>query len=76
MYYILNPNIALRSWWLVPYAYYTKGIRNAIGLKKEEFELLSICDGRHDIEMTPLLNRFVLTGMVNQNLDKNRSQDR
>ena len=66
MYYILNPNIALRSWWLVPYAYYTKGIRNAIGLKKEELELLSICDGMHDIEMTPLLNRFVLTGMVKE----------
>ena len=36
MYYILNPNVGLRSWWLVPYAYYIKGKRNAIGLKKEE----------------------------------------
>lgn len=46
MHYILNPNIALRSWQLVPYAYYIKGERNAIGLKKEEFEFLSSCDGK------------------------------
>ena len=64
MNYILNPNIALRSWRLVPYAYYIKGNRNAIGLKKEEFELLSLCDGKHDLERTPLLNRFVMTGMA------------
>lgn len=64
MYCILNPNIALRSWWLVPYAYYIKGNRNAIGLKKEEFELLSLCDGKHDLEETPLLNRFLMAGMV------------
>ena len=59
MYCILNPNVALRSWWLVPYAYYVKGNRNAIGLKKEEYEMLSLCDGRHDLEETPLLKRFL-----------------
>ncbi len=48
--YILNPNIALRSWWLVPYAYYIKGMRDAKGLKKDEFEFLARCDGRSDIE--------------------------
>ena len=46
MRYILNPYIALRSWMLVPYAYYIKGERNAAGLKKEEFEFLSACDGK------------------------------
>lgn len=49
MRYILNPNIALRSWRLVPYAYYIKGERNAAGLKKEEFEFLSACDGKTDL---------------------------
>ena len=44
MYYILNEKIALRSWWLVPYAYYVKHDEMAHGLKKEEFELLSLCD--------------------------------
>ena len=64
MYCILNPNVALRSWWLVPWAYYIKGNRNAIGLKKEEFDLLSLCDGKHDLEETPLLTRFLSSGMV------------
>ncbi len=37
--YILNSDIALRSWRLVPYAYYIKGVRDAKGLKKDEFEV-------------------------------------
>ena len=45
MKYILNPNIALRSWRLVPYAYYIRHRRDAQGLKREEFELLKKCDG-------------------------------
>ena len=49
MRYILNPNVALRSWQLVPYAYYIKGERNAAGLKKEEFEFLSVCDGKTEL---------------------------
>ena len=42
MYYFFNERIALRSWWLVPYAYYIKHDEMARGLKKEEFELLSL----------------------------------
>lgn len=49
MRYLLNPNIALRSWKLVPYAYYTKGERNAKGLKKEEFDFLCACDGKAEL---------------------------
>ena len=49
MRYLLNPNIALRSWKLVPYAYYSKGERNAKGLKKEEFEFLCACDGKAEL---------------------------
>ncbi len=49
MRYILNPNIALRSWMFVPYAYYIKGERNAQGLKKDEFEFLSACDGKTEL---------------------------
>ena len=47
--YILNPYIALRSWRLVPYAYYIKGVRDAKGLKKDEFEFLLKCDGKTEI---------------------------
>ena len=49
MYYKLSQNIALRSWKLVPYAYYIYGNRNAIGLKKEEWDLLYSCDGVTDM---------------------------
>lgn len=62
MKYILSENIALRSWWLVPYAYYIKGNRNAQGLKKEEYELLRLCDGRQEIEDTALLQGLVSRG--------------
>ena len=46
MKYILSENIALRSWPIVPYAYYTRGHNFASGLKKEEFDLLLSCDGK------------------------------
>lgn len=54
MKYILNADIALRSWQLVPYAYYIKGMRDAKGLTKEEFELLSLCDGEHELPESDL----------------------
>lgn len=54
--YILNKNIALRSWRLVPYAFYIRGIRNAMGLKAEEYDFLSKCDGTHEFEES---NAFV-----------------
>lgn len=64
MYYVLNKNIALRSWRLVPYAYYIKHDEMAHGLKKEEFELLSLCDGLHDIEESELTKSLVERRMI------------
>ena len=64
MYYILNSNIALRSWWRVPYAYYHKGIRDAQKLTKEEFELLLQCDGYTDLEESGALNRLRRIGFI------------
>ena len=55
MKYILAPHIGLRSWHLVPWAYYVKGARNAKGLKQEEYELLRRCDGVHEIDESPLV---------------------
>ena len=69
MRYILNPNIALRSWQLVPYAYYIKGERNAKGLKKDEFGFLSACDGKTVLpsgEDSDLARRFLANGMMEQ----------
>ena len=62
MKYILNENIALRSWKLVPCAYYRKGERNAKGLKKEEYELLCRCDGMAEIEDSALLQSLIKRG--------------
>ncbi|MBQ0101208.1 MAG: radical SAM protein [Firmicutes bacterium] len=62
MKYILSDNIALRSWDLVPYACYVKGVRNARGLKKEEYELLRLCDGQRETENSALLQSLVSRG--------------
>lgn len=63
--YILYPDIALRSWRLVPYAYYIRGERNARGLKKEEFEFLSGCDGVTVQDgASPLARKFLACGMI------------
>lgn len=51
MKYILNPDIALRSWKLAPRAYYKKGVREAKKLSREEFDFLLDCDG--DTELAP-----------------------
>lgn len=63
MKYILNKNIALRSWWLVPYAYYTRHQKNARGLKKEQFEILLKCDGETEIANSEVLQELVRRGL-------------
>ncbi len=50
MKYILNENIALRGWRLVPFAYYTKHGSAAAGLSAEEYFFLSACDGKTEID--------------------------
>ena len=62
MKYILSEQIALRSWQLVPYAHYIKGVRNAQGLKPDEYELLRRCDGKEDIEDSALLQSLLSRG--------------
>lgn len=65
MRYILNPNIALRSWRLVPYAYYIKGVHDARGLKKDEFEFLLKCDGKTELDgNSALIKRFSDMGFI------------
>ena len=49
MYYILNEKIALRSWWLVLYAYYVRYRRFAKRLSEEEYHFLLKCDGTWDL---------------------------
>ena len=67
MRYLLNQNIALRSWLLVPYAYYIRGERNARGLKEEEFMFLAACDGRNELpdeQESALTVRFLANGFI------------
>lgn len=62
MKYILSEFVALRSWRLVPYAYYIKDERNATGLKADEYELLCRCDGCQDIADSALLQSLLSRG--------------
>ncbi|MBE6596554.1 MAG: radical SAM protein [Ruminococcaceae bacterium] len=64
MYYILNPQIALRSFWRVPHSYYIRGVRDAKKLSKEEYDLLSGCDGSTDLEDSDLLDSLVQRGFI------------
>lgn len=59
MRYILAPEIALRSWEKVPYAFYYRHERTARGLKKDEFELLTRCDGQQELSDSPLLDSLL-----------------
>lgn len=63
MYWKLTPDVLLRSWQKVPFAYYERGEGNARKLTKEEFLTLAMCDGRHELEKTPLLRELSLRGL-------------
>ena len=63
MKYILNENIALRSWQKVPYAYYIYGVREAKGLNKEQFELLVQCDGIRELPDSSTLRELEAVGI-------------
>ena len=63
---VLNENVALRSWKLVPYAYYVRGYQYAQKLSREQFELLSQCDGRREMDKTPLLGQLERAGFVRE----------
>lgn len=59
MYCKINPRIALRSFWLVPHAYYIEGRRCAGKLEADEFALLEKCDGVTDLEDSELLQSLI-----------------
>lgn len=63
MHYILNEKIALRSWWLVPYGYYTRYRRWAKGLRKEEYDFLAKCDGECNLPENELARTLCERGL-------------
>ena len=64
MYYRLRDNIALRKWKYVDRAVYMKGVDHALGVTKEEFELLLLCDGNHDLEDNPILANLIVRNFI------------
>lgn len=64
MYYRISDNIALRSWQFVPRAYYVRNEPYAKGLTHEEFELMRLCDGGHDITPSELTESLESRGLI------------
>ena len=64
MYYRIKDNIALRSWKLVPFAFYRKGYRYAEKLTSEEFFAAMLCDGNRDFAHSGLLCALVKKGVI------------
>lgn len=64
MRYILSEHIALRSWRLVPYAYYVKGQQFARGLREEEFRFLLGCDGESEQEPSAPAEALLERGLI------------
>ena len=66
MFYRLADNTALRKWKYVDRAIYRKGSVCAMGISKEDFDLLLLCDGWHDLEANPRLSRLLSLGLIEE----------
>jgi radical SAM protein with 4Fe4S-binding SPASM domain len=66
MKYILSPDIALRSWIRVPFAFYRYGINAPGKLTAEEFEYLLLCDGKTENEESALSNALMKRGLIRE----------
>jgi radical SAM protein with 4Fe4S-binding SPASM domain len=64
MYYRLKDHIALRKWKYVDRAIYNKHCDQAEGVSQDEFDLLLLCDGNHDIEPNPHLANLLSKGLI------------
>ena len=64
MFYRLSNDIALRKWKYIDRAVYRMGMENAFGVTNEEFELLLKCDGKHDLENSPTLEKLLNKHLV------------
>jgi len=64
MYYRLKDHIALRKWKYVDRAIYNKHCDQAIGVSQDEFNLLLLCDGSHDIEPNHYLEHLLEHGYI------------
>jgi len=66
MFYRSTSNTALRKWKYVDRAIYRRGTDHALGVSKEEFELLLLCDGKHDIAPNSRLTKLLSLGYIEE----------
>ncbi len=66
MFYRVNSKYALRKWKYVDRAIYAKNVECALPISKEEWSLLLLCDGNHDIEPNPYLANLLAKGFIEQ----------
>ena len=59
MFYRIKSNIGLRKWKYVDRAIYIKGIDHALGISKEEFDTLLLCDSKHDINESDIIKSLL-----------------
>ena len=64
MFYRLKDDVGLRKWRYVDRAYYRKGVDHALGVSKEEFETLLLCDGEHDFEDNSVIQNLLERGLI------------
>ena len=63
-YYRLTDDTALRTWAFVPQAFYKKSEVDAKPLSDEEFDLLLLCDGEHEIPYGSLVESLIRQGLI------------
>lgn len=66
MFYKISDNIALRKWRYVDRAIYYKKEDHALSISKEDFNLLLLCDGHHDLKPNEHLNHLVEHGYIKE----------
>jgi len=64
MYAILNDDVCLRSYRLVPYAYFRMFNETACGLSEKEFNLLRKCDGNTFLKKSKLLDSLLYRSLI------------
>ena len=71
MHYVLSPNIALRKWKYVDRAIYIKGHEDPLPVLKEDFAVLCQCDGKHELENSPIIEKLLHRGWIQEGTELN-----
>lgn len=66
MYYKLSNIIALRSWKYVDHALYFERHESAINVSEQDFNMLLLCDGEHDITPNEVTEKLLRKGYISE----------